>query len=95
MLKEQTVLTEAINTYGKETQIVVAIEELSELIKELTKNIRGRDNVKSISEEMADVYIMLYQLKLIFDNDQDVGKWTDYKINRLDSRIRDNDNKRK
>ncbi|MBR2844669.1 MAG: hypothetical protein IKF00_05600 [Solobacterium sp.] len=57
----------AIEKYGKELQTVVAIEELSELIKELTKNIRGKNNHDAIVEEIADVYIMLDQVMMMND----------------------------
>ena len=44
-------------------QIVVAIEEMSELQKELCKVLRHEDyNMRNIEEEIADVSIMLEQL---------------------------------
>lgn len=54
-----------IMKYG-EAQVVVAIEELSELQKELCKSLRGKENKNAILEEMADVYIMLDQMKIWF-----------------------------
>lgn len=60
------VLNSAIRTFGKESQKVVAIEELAELQKELTKDLRGKPNLQKIAEEMADVEIMLEQLELIY-----------------------------
>lgn len=62
----------AVHTYGKTSQLMVAVEEMAELSKELSKNYRGEDNVSAISEEMADVEIMLEQLKLIFGNRAEV-----------------------
>lgn len=61
-----TTLEKAIETYGKDMQLNVAVEELSELIKEICKNKRGNDNRENIIEEMADCYIMLRQLEIIF-----------------------------
>ena len=61
-----TTLEKAIETYGKDMQLTVVVEELSELIKEICKHRRGADNRKAIIEEMADCYIMLEQLKIIF-----------------------------
>ena len=58
-------LERAIKTYGKDMQLNVAIEELSELIKEICKHKRGADNREAIIEEMADCYIMLEQIKII------------------------------
>ncbi|MBR6045740.1 MAG: hypothetical protein IKP47_08905 [Ruminococcus sp.] len=71
-LDEFLLCKQAIMRYGKQGQMIVAIEELSELIKEITKNLRGRDNCAAISEEMADVYIMLEQLIMMFDNDNEI-----------------------
>lgn len=81
------VIVKAIETFGKDNQCKVAIEEMSELIKELCKNFRGRPNVESIAEEIADVKIMLMQLELIFDCTDEVLKWQDYKLRRLEDRI--------
>lgn len=55
-----------IEKFG-EKQIIVAIEELSELQKELCKNMRGRENKDSIVEEVADVLIMIEQIILYYD----------------------------
>ena len=62
-----TTLEKAIEVYGKDMQLNVAIEEFSELIKEICKHKRGEDNRDNIIEEMADCYIMLEQLGVIFD----------------------------
>lgn len=42
-------------TFGEDNQIIVAIEELAELQKELTKWIRGKGHICNIAEEIADV----------------------------------------
>ena len=60
------ILKKAINTYGINSQLDMAVEEMSELTKEICKKKRGKDNHSEIMEEMADVYIMLEQLKMIF-----------------------------
>ena len=49
----------ALAIYGPRLQTLVAIEEMSELQKELVKHERGADNVPHIAEEIADVQIML------------------------------------
>lgn len=81
------IITAAIDTYGKEHQIIVAIEELSELQKELTKILRGKGNEEHLAEEMADVRIMLSQLGFIFNNFEAVTEWEGVKLNRLWSAI--------
>ena len=60
------VLKRAIETYGAEAQLNVAIEEFAELTKEICKHKRYMDNTKAIIEEMADCYIMLEQMQMIF-----------------------------
>jgi hypothetical protein len=77
----------AISTYGPKMQKVVAIEEMSELQKELCKSLRGQSNRDAIVEEIADVEIMLEQLKLMYDCIQDVGKVKAQKIARLAKRL--------
>ena len=72
-ISPESVMKEAIQTYGKQNQIMVVIEEMSELTKELSKNYRGNGNVSAISEEIADVQITLAQLQMIFDNREEVG----------------------
>ena len=76
----------ALLTYGNEMQIDVAIEEMSELIKALIKDRRVSDKKSSdnVLEEMADVQIMLDQLKMIFGGTKKI-EW--YKLNRLKRRI--------
>jgi hypothetical protein len=68
---------------GYVLQKIVAIEELSELQKELTKDLRGNANDEHIAEEMADVEIMLEQLKIMYDNDEEVKRYKELKISRI------------
>lgn len=51
---------------GTVIQCVVAIEEMSELQKEISKFIRYGNNQDEIKEEIADVQLMLWQLEEIF-----------------------------
>ncbi len=77
------IITAAIDKYGVEPQLIVAIEELSELQKEITKYLRGKGSLDHIAEEMADVRIMLSQMGFIFDNFEKVTEWEGVKLNRL------------
>lgn len=83
------VYEQAIDTFGTEVQLIVAIEELSELQKELSKYLRGFPNPRNLAEEIADCQIMLEQLQLIFHNHDAVSGWTDSKLKRLMRRIDD------
>ena len=68
-MDRQQIYRQLIDKFGERQQIIVAIEELSELQKELCKWLRDNNNIDNIVEELADVYIMLQQLELIFDID--------------------------
>lgn len=54
-IAESEVLRRALGTYGSVLQIVVTMEEMSELQKELCKDLRGRGSFEHIAEEIADV----------------------------------------
>lgn len=58
---------EIVNTYGAEVQTTICMEECSELIQAISKMKRGKDNRENLIEEMGDVYIILEQLKTIYD----------------------------
>ena len=64
---ETAVCQRAVDAYGKEHQLIICMEEMAELTKELSKNLRGHSNLQEIAEEVADVEIMLGQVKLLFD----------------------------
>lgn len=95
--EQQHVLWRAIEKYGKATQIDKAIEEMSELTKALLKDrhINPDERYDSdwakndVSEEMADVIIMLNQIVMIYDVylGYDVQRQVDIKIERLADRL--------
>lgn len=79
---------EAIAKYGAVNQTMVAIEEMSELTKELIKCIRGQKNRNHLVEEMADVYIMLDQIQIIYGIEfNEIIKVMEEKVKRLKRRM--------
>lgn len=83
------ILYGAIKTYGVDAQMKMAIEEMSELTKELCKNFRGKDNKEQIAEEIADVEIMIEQLKIMFGCSVEVKRFKEWKMARLEERLED------
>ena len=79
-----------IETFGNEAQMIVAIEELSELQKEITKKLRQKKGtVFGLVEEIADVEIMTDQLKVMFGiGEKELTTERNYKINRTLEKIR-------
>ena len=86
-MKKKDVYNKAKQVYGIDAQVTKAVEELSELIKELSKFLLDDGNMDHITEEMADVEIMVEQLKLIFENKRWVQVVKKAKIQRLSDRL--------
>lgn len=87
MDNQESVYVKLIEKY-KDKQLIVAIEELSELQKELCKTLRGNINKENIIEELADVYIMLDQIKIYFSiTYNEVKEMIDKKIERTKERL--------
>ena len=87
LLKTRDIYTAAVKKCGKEHQLVLCMEEMAELTKELSKNMRGFKNTTNISEEMADVEIMLEQLRIIYGNRSEVDTIKAEKLLRLSERL--------
>ena len=80
-MTENEILITAIRTFGEKAQEGVAIEECAELIQAISHKHRGREN--NIAEEIADVEIMIEQLKIINDCRNEVEEIHKQKIERL------------
>ena len=78
-----------INSYGTKSQEDVAIEEMAELQKAILKHRRytGDQTRAEIIDEIADVEIMLEQLKIIYSCKKEVERRINYKIERQIKRI--------
>lgn len=83
------ILQEAIDRYGTESQLMMVLEEMSELQKEICKWFRGKRDRDAIADEVADVEITLAQLKMIFDIDRVVYDHKEQKVKRLYNRLRE------
>lgn len=90
--------TKAISKWGKKAQILMVLEEMNELSFLLHKVLRNNkerypDNWQ-IAEEIADVEIMLEQLKLIYDLEskkdfhEEVEDFKQRKLARLEERLK-------
>lgn len=91
--KEKELNTFLIAKYGKK-QIIVAVEELSELQKELCKYLRSDNeevckNKDHIIEEISDTLIMINQLKDYFAiSEEEIEKEKEQKTERTIERIK-------
>ena len=84
----QDILQKNIDLHGASMEVDVAIEEMSELTKELIKHRRGRMNLLQIAEEIAHVEIMMEQLKMIFGLHGYVAEQLDITVERIRDELR-------
>lgn len=84
------ILARNIQAHGVEAQIDKAIEEAGELIRALARF----DDPDNIAEEMADVEIMIEQVKIICGNTAQVEEWKKRKIARILRKLGELDAKR-
>ena len=69
-------------------QMVVAVEELSELQKEICKAMRNRLDKEHLTEEIADAEIVIKQVKMYYNIiDEQVDKVKEEKLERTRERL--------
>lgn len=86
------ILLDALEHYGERAQVDMMLEEMAELSKALLKLRRVKKHeiteplflVKNVEEEIADVEIVLNQMKLLFPG---WWIWMQAKLQRLEERI--------
>lgn len=81
-----TLLRRAITTFGEQEQWDMVQEECAELTVEISHARRGQDNATEIVEEVADVYIMITQARLML-GEQLVDNIVEQKLQRLKQRL--------
>lgn len=82
-MEKEEIYLKLIQKFGVENQCVVAVEELSELQKEVCKMLRKIGNVHNLAEEIADVQIILEQLVLIHNCESEVVLLKQQKLQRV------------
>jgi len=64
-----------------------AIEEMTELAQAIARDLQGEGDRANITEEIADVLVMIAQLVLIYGIHREVERVADEKVNRTLERI--------
>jgi NTP pyrophosphatase (non-canonical NTP hydrolase) len=80
-MTDREIFETAINVFGVFNQENMAIEECAELIQAINKKHRGREH--NLPEEIADVEIMLEQLKIANGCHEEVEEIRKQKVDRL------------
>lgn len=83
---KQNIYLKAIRTFGEEHQKIIVIEEMGELIQAISKSLRKKEH--NMEEEIADVEIMLGQLKEMSDIDKNlIEEFREEKLRRLEGLV--------
>jgi NTP pyrophosphatase (non-canonical NTP hydrolase) len=87
-LTQKDVCQKAVDTYGSIAQKIKCIEELGELVKAMSKHMNNpnKSNNENVCEEIADVEIMLHQMRLLFDSSA-IDQYKRDKLDRLEQRL--------
>ena len=90
--RERELFQQALDRWGFSTQILVLLEEMAELQVELVRYLnRGTERLSlgKIDEEMADVELMIDQMKLVFNNEPKMAEIRKVKLKRLRRLLKD------
>jgi len=91
---DKTVFAKCTETWGETLQFDMMIEEAAELIQAIQHLRRGRCDLDSVAEEIADVTLMAYQVADMIGNER-VQEWIDKKTARLRRRLDEATTRRK
>lgn len=83
--KQKQLLNSILKRHGFRNQVVKTCEELSELEAALLKCYNkgpGEGRIQAVQEEIADVYIMLEQIRKQFMSREELDNWINYKLTR-------------
>lgn len=89
--QKDLICNRALAFYGEAAQIIKCIEELGELTKALAKKFNADPDhlgktIDNVHEEIADVEIMLAQMRMVFDSAA-IDKFKEDKLERLKQRM--------
>ena len=91
--EQRNICKKAVDSYGEISQMIKATEEMGELIRAISRVIlqQGESDVQiesNYNEEIADVAIMLEQLKYTRHYKQElVDFWKEEKLKRLERNV--------
>lgn len=83
----EALYTKAAETFGIHSQCVVTLEELGELTAVLAQWLNGKSKMDDVAGEIADVEIMIEQLKMNFNVREEVVRIKWDKLRRLEARL--------
>jgi NTP pyrophosphatase (non-canonical NTP hydrolase) len=85
-IESRELLHEAVVQWGEDAQVLKAIEEMSELTRELAREPYTDNNLTEIQDEIADVWILLEQLTILY-GESEVENQMAEKLDVLESKL--------
>ena len=88
--KQTKIFERAVAELGTDSQIIMALEEMTELSKELLLALwrKKGENVPAVTEEMADVLVAFESVRRVFNISEDeITRICNEKIARLEARL--------
>ena len=88
--KQKKMISRILSNHGFKNQLIKTVEELSELTTAIVQYYNkgpGESRLRGVQEEIADVYIMLEQIRRQFMSDCELKELIEYKLDRECSRI--------
>jgi len=83
------ILNRALDTWGADAQTLMFFEESAEATEAILHHKRGKTDVDHVIEELADLQIMLHQMRLLYDHDSKFCELYNQKMERLRERLGD------
>jgi NTP pyrophosphatase (non-canonical NTP hydrolase) len=85
----KSIYTDAVEFFGAENQLYKTVEELAELQQAIIKyNLSDRNDLQktfvNLIEEIVDVEIMLSQIKTIFNSENEIELYNQFKNQKLE-----------
>lgn len=88
--KQKKMISMILAHHGFKNQLIKTVEELSELTTAIVQYYNkepGESRLRGVQEEMADVYIMLEQIRKQFMSQCELQELIEYKLERECKRI--------
>ena len=77
----------ALYKFGAKAQVLMFIEESAEAVEAILHHNRGKTDVNHVIEELADLQIMIHQMRDFYDDDQRFIEIYTQKLQRLEGML--------
>ena len=87
-MKTTALYRKSLKSWGWQAQAIKLLEEMGELQQATAKHLLKQGGVSNLAEEMADVVIMVEQLRFALKLQKKCARWREMKLKRLEKRLK-------